>query len=217
MATLGLPSLTACVLSPSTLLRVQVALQGAGPELHALPRSKLLRFRFSGTPQRRRLGWVCVLCLSGWSSSGNQVLEDHTLFRCSAPYSLRGPSLSFWGHPVRCALCLFWGAYLWLQPTRWMSTIQNLRKSLIRNWKLVCSLVGDALSGAEFAPFWFWLAPASTLPPAGDGPVHSRVALLWYCSVLCSVNRLAVPWVRAFHRLILSLCLSVSLSCYATV
>ena len=32
--------------------------------LHALPRSKLPRFRFSGTPQRHRLGWACVLCPS---------------------------------------------------------------------------------------------------------------------------------------------------------
>ena len=34
LATLGLPPLT---LSPSTLLRLQVALQGAGPELRAVP------------------------------------------------------------------------------------------------------------------------------------------------------------------------------------
>ena len=31
------------------------------PGLCALPRSKPLRFRFSGTPQRHRLGWACVL------------------------------------------------------------------------------------------------------------------------------------------------------------
>ena len=35
-----------------------------GPGLCALPRSMLLRFRFSGTPQRHRLGWACVLCPS---------------------------------------------------------------------------------------------------------------------------------------------------------
>ena len=39
-------------------------LSKAGPGLRALPRSKLLRLRFSGTPQRHRLGWVCVLCPS---------------------------------------------------------------------------------------------------------------------------------------------------------
>ena len=35
-----------------------------GPGLCALPRSKLLRFRFSGTPHRRRVLWACVLCPS---------------------------------------------------------------------------------------------------------------------------------------------------------
>ena len=39
-------------------------LSEVGPGLHALPRSKPLRFRFSGTPQRHRLGWACVLHLS---------------------------------------------------------------------------------------------------------------------------------------------------------
>ena len=39
-------------------------LSDAGPGFHALPRSKPLRFRFSGTPQRRRLDWACVLCPS---------------------------------------------------------------------------------------------------------------------------------------------------------
>ena len=39
-------------------------LSKVGAGLHALPRSKLLRFRFLGTPQRSRLGWACVLCPS---------------------------------------------------------------------------------------------------------------------------------------------------------
>ena len=39
-------------------------LSKAGPGLFSLPRSKPLRFRFLGTPQRHRLGWVCVLCPS---------------------------------------------------------------------------------------------------------------------------------------------------------
>jgi len=60
LATLGLPPLTVFVLFQSTLLR----LQAAGPGLYALPRSKTLRFRFSGTLQRCRLGWACVLCPS---------------------------------------------------------------------------------------------------------------------------------------------------------
>ena len=39
-------------------------LSEASPGLYALPRSKLLRFRYSGTLQRHRLGWACVLCPS---------------------------------------------------------------------------------------------------------------------------------------------------------
>ena len=139
LATLDLPLLTACVVSLSTLLRLQVALQGVGPELRALPRPKLLRFRFSGTPQRRRLCWACVLCLPHPSSSGSQELQERTLPGCRAPPPLRGPRL-------RCALCLFWKADIWLRPSRWMSTIQNLRKSLVRDWEPVCHLVGDAIS-----------------------------------------------------------------------
>ena len=36
----------------------------ACPGLHAPPRSKPLRFRHSGSPQRRRLAWACILCPS---------------------------------------------------------------------------------------------------------------------------------------------------------
>ena len=44
--------------SGSRLLCLQ--LSEAGPGLRAIPRSKLFRFRFSGTPQRRRLVWAYV-------------------------------------------------------------------------------------------------------------------------------------------------------------
>ena len=48
--------------SGSRLLRWEPS--EAGPGLHAPPRSKLLRPRHSGSPQRRRLSWACVLCPS---------------------------------------------------------------------------------------------------------------------------------------------------------
>ena len=63
-ATMGLPLLMACVLSQSTLLRLQVALQGVGPGLPALPRSKPLMFRFLCILQRHQLSWACILCPS---------------------------------------------------------------------------------------------------------------------------------------------------------
>ena len=120
-ATLGLPAPTACVLSQSTLLRLQVALQRAGPGLHALPRSKPLRFRFSGTPQRHRLSWACVFVpFHDLSSSGDQVLGESTLPRCGASYHHPGPS-----HSVSrarpspgCRVSLLGGADLCLLPSQ---------------------------------------------------------------------------------------------------
>ena len=54
-------------------------LSEASPGLYALPRSKPLRFRFSGTPQRRRLRWTCVFVpVPGLGSPGDQVLGKHS-------------------------------------------------------------------------------------------------------------------------------------------
>ena len=39
-------------------------LSKVGPGFCALPSSKLLRFGFSGSPQRHRLNWACILCPS---------------------------------------------------------------------------------------------------------------------------------------------------------
>ena len=95
-ATLGLPSLTMCVLSRSTLLRLQVALQG------------------------NCLKWAlgCVhfpgVSLSG---SGSQVLHKGTDLVgpefCALPRSeqLRQPG-AWQVHCPRCAVCLLWGADL---------------------------------------------------------------------------------------------------------
>ena len=154
---------------PSTLLRLQVALQGAGPESRAVP-----VFGYS-TKAQARLG---LRFMPSWSEQlGSQELDKRTLPGCSAPYPLRGPSLSFCMQ-VLCALYLCWGADLWLRPSRRMSTIHNLIKSLVRDWRLVCSLVGGAISGAEFAPFPSPLPPASSGGWAGLQPASSSLVLL---------------------------------------
>ena len=57
-----------------------------------------MQFQFLGTTQKRGLGWACILCLSHWSSSGSQELDEGTLPGFDAPHPLRGPSLSFWAH-----------------------------------------------------------------------------------------------------------------------
>ena len=116
LATLGLPPLTACVF-PVYTAQAPVCSAGElseeGPGLRARPRSKPLRFRFSGTPQSCRLGWDCVLYPSGPSSSGNQELDERTLSRCSATSPLPVKA-SVSVRALGCALCLFWGATLWL-------------------------------------------------------------------------------------------------------
>ena len=68
-------------------------LSEAGP---ALPKSKPFRFRFLGTPQRRRLEWACVLCPS--------PVQAAQVTRCLAStvtttYHLPHPCcLVFWVH-----------------------------------------------------------------------------------------------------------------------
>ena len=67
-------------------------------------------------------------------------------------------------HLLRCAVCLFWGADLWLWPLQWMSTVQKPKKSWLAT-KPAFSLVDDASLGRR-------------LPPSGSDcpslPVSSR-------------------------------------------
>ena len=117
-------------------------LSKAGPGLCALPRSKLLRFRFSGTPQRQRRLGLHVVPFPGRSSLGNQVFGECTLPRCDVSYHLPGPSCSVsWGvqreHCLRCALCLLWGADFWLRTSWRTSTVQDPRKTWLATGSLV--------------------------------------------------------------------------------
>ena len=91
-------------------------LSEAGPGLHALPRSKLLRFRFLGTPQRHRLVWVCVWChfqVQAAQVSRCLVSTLSHLGVLSPPQSQQLSLLGVqWEHCLRCAICLLWGADL---------------------------------------------------------------------------------------------------------
>ena len=71
----------------------------ASPGLHAPPRSKLLRFRHSGSPQRRRLGRACVLCPSQvWAAQVMRCLVSVV----AATYRLPRPCRSvFWVYNQR--------------------------------------------------------------------------------------------------------------------
>ena len=110
-------------------------LSEAGPGLYALPRFKLLRFRYLGSPQRRTLGWACILCLRfvpfpGPSSSGDQVFGERGLCDSSPPPSL---PLSFLD--VQLAHLL-----------RWMLTVQNPKSSWLA-MKPACTLVDNVSLG----------------------------------------------------------------------
>ena len=112
-------------------------LSKAGPGLRALPRSKPLRFRFSGTPQRRRLGWAWVLCPSQVRAAPATRCLGSALSRGGGCILSPPPSqlLGLLGGSGR--LCLFWGADLWLRPSQRMSTVQNPRKSWLASRSLL--------------------------------------------------------------------------------
>ena len=133
-ATLGLPPHTACVLSLSTLLGLSVALPGTG--WYALPRSKLLRFKYSGLPQRCRLSWACILC--PFQVQAAQATRCYG--KCGSCDLLP---------PLSLPLC-----FLGVLPAyflRWMSTIQNPKKFWLA-MKPSCSSVDDASLGPGLLP-----------------------------------------------------------------
>ena len=106
-------------------------LSEASPGLYALPRSKPLRFRYLGTPQRCRLGCACVLCPS--------QVQAAQVTRCLASvvtviYCLP-PSLPLGFLGIQLAHLL-----------RQMLTVQNPKKSWLA-MKPACSLVDNASLG----------------------------------------------------------------------
>ena len=105
-------------------------LSEAGPGLYALPRSKLLRFRHSGSPQRRRLGWACVLCPSRIRAAQVTGCLASAVAVTSPPPSL---------------LLGFPGVHL-AHLLRRMVPVQNPKKSWLA-MKPACSLVDNASLG----------------------------------------------------------------------
>ena len=161
-ATLGLPPFTACVLSQSTLLRLQADLQGncLKPALgcvqvlgYSTKAQTLLGLRFVPFP--------------GLRSSGDQVRGECSLSRCG------GGGVRLITSPVPAAQFPGWQQVCLFQVCRASllgssSLAETLpvdvnrpesQEVLVSNWKPAHSLVGDAFSGAKFAPFWLWLPP----------------------------------------------------------
>ena len=161
-------------------------LSDAGPRLHALPRSKPLSFRFSGTPQRRRLGWAFVLCPShGLSISGDQVLGEHSRPQLkAASYRLPCPSLSvFWVHNCR--------AFSGVSLLRSWSLAANLpedvdhpeSKEVLVSNKVCLQFGGGCPPGAATARFRLWLPSPAWLRRGMGRPTAGSL-----CSALCPVS-----------------------------
>ena len=123
----------------------------------------------------------------GPSSSGDQVLGENTLSRWGgASYHLPHPSRSVsWvcsGSAISGVLCV--SSVELISRVTVLGDVNHpgSQEDLVSNWEPACSLVEDAISGAEFAPCLLALAVAR-LPLClqwGEGPVLSRLALLWY-------------------------------------
>ena len=137
-ATLGLPPLMRVCFPCLHCLASRLLcreLSEASPGLYALPRSKPLRFRYSSSPQRRRLGRACILCPLPVGAA--QVT------RCLA--SMVAPS---WGCNLSPPLSLPL-SFLDVQPVhllRQVLTVQNPKKSWLA-MKPACSLVDNASLG----------------------------------------------------------------------
>ena len=164
-------------------------LSKAGPGLHALPRSKPLRFRFSGTPQKHRLSWTCVLCPSQvWAAQAKRCLASALSPReavCLSP-------------PLSQLLC-FLGAQRercvsplgsWSLAATFLVDVNcpGSQEDLVSNWEPARSLVENAISGTEIAPCWLWLPPAclsassgrwAGLQPASSPLVFTQSFVLW--------------------------------------
>ena len=121
-------------------------LSEAGPGLYARPRSKLLRFKYSGTPQRRRLSWACVLCPSH--------VRAAQLTRCLAgavatTYRLPIPAAQFSG----CTT-----------GTPSQADVNHPESQEVFVGNEACLQFGiGCLSGAAIAPFQLWLPSPACL------------------------------------------------------
>ena len=129
--------------SGSRLLRREPSV--AGPGLPALPRSKPLRFRHLGSPQRWRLGWACVLCPS--------QIQAAQVIRClahaiAATYRLPTARLS------RCAP---------VHLLRWMLTVQTPKKFQLAK-KPAYSFIDNVSLGLRLSS-----SGSGCLSPEGDG------------------------------------------------
>ena len=228
LATLGLPLLMAYVLSQSTLLRLQVALQrnclrwALGCVHFYIYTAHFQVLGYSTKAQTSAGPEFCALPRSkqlmqpgAWQAHSSQL--------DGASYHLPGPSLfASWlcsGSTVSGVPCVSSGVLIsGCDPP---DGCQPFRISGRLGWQLEASQFGRGCRlWGQVRPFPFGsgCCPPASLPLAGDGPVCSQLTLLWYGSVLCSVSgwqclRLELSMGK-FSLSLFPLWLSHSLGCY---
>ena len=163
-------------------------LSEAGPKLYALLRSKPLRFRFLGTPQRHRLDWACVLCSSQvWAAQVTRCLVGAVAPRWGLQL-IASPIPAAWfsgcttdmPSQVCCASLL---GYWSLAATLPADVDRPESQEVLVNNKAYFQFGRGCLSGAAIDLFWLWLPPPACLQ---GGMGWSAAGYL--CSVLCSVS-----------------------------
>ena len=185
----------------------------------ALSRFKPLRFRFSGTPQRCRFIWACIL----YPSQVRAAQVTRCLLSAVTPRWAVGLIAS----PIPAAR--FSGCTMGVPS-------QVCRVSLLGSWSLAVTLRADVnhsesqellvsngaclqfgkgcLSGVVIALFRLWLPhhhPPACLRQGWAGPQSASSPLVFAQSFVLWAG-LAVPQVRAFHRIVLSLFFNFFLS-----
>ena len=166
-------------------------LSEVGPGLHALPRSKPLRFRFSGTPQRRRLGWACVLCPSQVRAAqvtrcfASAVAPSWRLRLIASPIPAARFSGCTMGAPSQVRRVSLLGSWS-LAATLLADVDRSESQEVLASNEAACSLVEDASLGPN-APFRLWQPAPACLPAClRRGMGQSAAGKLWW--VLCSVS-----------------------------
>ena len=218
------PSSQQRVLSGSTLLGLQGALQGI---VQSGPRSKPLNScsqvlhkgtdlvgpMFCAFPRLEQLRWPGALW-AHYPRWAEHLNHPH-------PWSmLLGFPGGQWEHCLRCAVCLLWGADLRLWPSWQISTIQDPGKTWIETASLFTVWWRMPVSGAEItaAPYLLALAVVrlSLFLWQGRGACMQSASspLVFAQSVFCELARLQV---RAFCGKVLSLSFFVFLSGDPTV
>ena len=143
-------------------------LSEVGPGLRALPRSKPLRFRISGTWQRCRLGWACVLCLSQvWTAQVTMSLVSAVapvwrlrLITSPVPASRFSGCTTGTSSQV-CHVSLLGS---WSLAATFPADVNHPESQQVLVSNEACLQFGrGCLSGAAVAPFWLWLPLAACL------------------------------------------------------